>query len=293
MCPGRQLAQSGRSAVCVAGLALVEKLLRQRDRIGPPRPAVLQPVGEPPASVAGRASVSRLLFGTRIGDPMPDTKTGERFPGFFVSRPGSPALRHAGWAPVPFGCKGVLVGPSRYKPFLPCKNVMLACALASALLASGGALAGAPGLTPSQAQPALPVQYLEAPQDQYGRYRQDQYGSGQRRYDDQQEQYGSDRRRYDDQQDQYRQDQYRQGQRGRDNRQDRYGQQGGGRGGSYQQSCGDIRQEGSTLSAVCGDGRGNRVESSINVNRCGRSDIGNNRGYLQCGNIRANGHRVN
>jgi len=180
------------------------------------------------------------------------------------------------------------MGPFRYKLFLLCKNAMLACALASALLASGSSLAGAAGLTPSQAQPALRVQYREAPQDQYGRYRQDQYGSGQRRYDDQQEQYGSDRRRYDDQQ-----DQYGPGRRGRDDRQDRYGQQGGGRGGSYQQSCTDIRQEGSTLLAVCGDGRGNRVESSIDVNRCGRSDIGNNRGYLQCGNIRANGRRVN
>ena len=103
------------------------------------------------------------------------------------------------------------------------------------------------------------------------RNQQNRYGQGQRGYDSQGERDRRDQRRPDD--------------RG-------YGQGGGGRAGSYQQSCGEIRQNGSTLSAVCGDGRGRRVESSIDINRCGRGNIGNNRGFLQCGNIRGSGRQV-
>lgn len=168
------------------------------------------------------------------------------------------------------------MGPSGVKPSLLRRNAAGVWALASALLALSGSFAGAAGLMLPQARPALPVQYRQEP---YQQYQQDQY---------QQDQYRQDQYR----QDQYRQDQYGSGQRGYDDRQDRYGQQGGGRGGSYQRSCGDIQQQGSVLSAVCGDGRGGRVESSIDLNRCGRSDISNNGGYLQCRNIRARGRRV-
>lgn len=163
------------------------------------------------------------------------------------------------------------MGPSGVKPSLLCRDAARMWALASALLALSGSVAGAAGPMLPQAQPALHVQYRQEP---YQQYRPDQY---------QQDQY---------QQDQYRRERYGPGQRGYDDRQDRYGQQGGGRGGSYQRSCGDIQQEGSILSAVCGDGRGGRVESSLDVNRCGRSDISNNGGYLQCRNIRARGRRV-
>ena len=163
--------------------------------------------------------------------------------------------------------------------------------LTALLLALGGSLAAAAELSPFRTQSELPVQFR---QDQYGRYPQDQYGQGQYRpgprgYDDPRDGYGPGRPRYGDQRDQYGQNGYEPGQRRYDDRQDRYGQQGGGRGGSYQRSCSDIRQEGPVLSAVCGDGRGRRFESSIDVNRCGRSDIGNNGGVLQCGNVRGRG----
>ena len=173
---------------------------------------------------------------------------------------------------------------SRSKLFRRSNGAIFLPALASALLVISSSLASAAGGIPPQAGPALQVQYRP---DGYGQnpYRQpppgyddqrdgqDRYGQGQRGYNDQPDRYGQDRRRPDD-------------------RGDRYGQGGGGRGGSYQQSCSDIRQNGSTLSAVCGDGRGRRMESSIDVNRCGRGDIGNSRGVLQCGNIRGNGRQV-
>jgi len=169
----------------------------------------------------------------------------------------------------------------------PCRRAACVHALSSALLALSGSFAAAAGLMPARTQPALHVQFQ---QDRYGRYPQDQYRPDQRGPDDRQDRYGQDR--YG--QDPYGRDRYGQDRRGQDYAgQDRYGQQGGGRGGSYQQSCDDVRQEGSILSAVCGDGRGRRFESSIDVNRCGRSDIGNSRGYLQCGNTRASGRQVN
>ena len=118
---------------------------------------------------------------------------------------------------------------------------------------------------------------------------------GDRRYDDRRDGYGRDGYgREGDRRDGYGRDRYDQRP---DERPDRYGRGyaggGGGRGGSYQRSCGEARQDGSTLTAICGDGRGGRVQSSIDLNRCGRSDVANNAGFLQCGNIRANGRRVN
>jgi CVNH domain len=52
--------------------------------------------------------------------------------------------------------------------------------------------------------------------------------------------------------------------------------------GSYQQSCRNIRMQGSTLSAVCrrAHGQGEQV-TALNVARC-VGDIGNNNGQLAC-----------
>jgi hypothetical protein len=52
--------------------------------------------------------------------------------------------------------------------------------------------------------------------------------------------------------------------------------------GSYQQSCREIRMQGTTLTAVCqrAKGRGNQL-TALNVARC-VGDIGNNDGQLQC-----------
>jgi hypothetical protein len=52
--------------------------------------------------------------------------------------------------------------------------------------------------------------------------------------------------------------------------------------GSYQQSCRDIRMQGSTLSAVCrrANGRGDQP-TALNVTHC-VGDIGNNNGQLTC-----------
>ncbi len=157
---------------------------------------------------------------------------------------------------------------SRSELFHQSKGAVFRHALAPALLIMSGSLASAAGVVLPQSQPALQVQYRP------DGYRQDQYRQPPRGYNDQQDRYGQDRRRQDDQG-------------------GRYGQGGGGgRAGSYQQSCSDIRQNGSTLSAVCLDGRGRRTESSIDVNRCGRGDIGNSRGFLTCGNIRGNCRQV-
>jgi hypothetical protein len=51
--------------------------------------------------------------------------------------------------------------------------------------------------------------------------------------------------------------------------------------GSYQESCGDIRMQGSTLTAMCRtvDGRGR--PTALNIARC-VGDIGNNNGRLVC-----------
>ena len=54
--------------------------------------------------------------------------------------------------------------------------------------------------------------------------------------------------------------------------------------GSYQSSCANIRMNGSTLSASCTNGAGQRVYSSLNVNRCNGASVRNNNGYLICSN---------
>ncbi len=173
---------------------------------------------------------------------------------------------------------------SRSELFHQSKGAVFRHALASALLVMSGSLASAAGAVPPQSGPALQVQYRP------DGYRQDQYRQPPPGYDDPrdgQDQYRQPPRGYNDQQDRNGQDRRRQDDQGGG-----YGQGGGGRGGSYQQSCSDIRQNGSTLSAVCLDGKGRRMESSIDVNRCGRADIGNSRGLLTCGNIRGNGRQV-
>ena len=177
---------------------------------------------------------------------------------------------------------------SRSELFRQSKGAVLRHALASALLVTSGSLASAALAMPPQS-PALQVQFR---QDGYAQdpYRQPPPGYDDPRYG--QDQYRQPPRGYNDQQDRYGQDRYGQDRRRQDDQGDRYGQGGGGRGGSYQQSCSDIRQNGSTLSAVCLDGKGRRMESSIDVNRCGRADIGNSRGFLTCGNIRGNGRQV-
>jgi hypothetical protein len=60
---------------------------------------------------------------------------------------------------------------------------------------------------------------------------------------------------------------------------------GGGNGlpqGSYQQSCTNLSMNGSTLTGSCTNSSGQRVYSSVDVNRCGGSGITNNNGYLSC-----------
>ena len=108
-------------------------------------------------------------------------------------------------------------------------------------------------------------------------YRQDDYRD-QRRYDD-------PRNRQDEPRG-YRQDD-------RDQRQfgDRRGRSDTP-GGSYMQSCGEARLQGSTLTAICQGSRGNRFETALDVNRCGRSDIVNNNGTLQCGGTRGSARRA-
>jgi CVNH domain len=51
--------------------------------------------------------------------------------------------------------------------------------------------------------------------------------------------------------------------------------------GTYQQSCGDVRMQGSTLIAVCRDMNGRDVQTALNVANC-VGDIGNSNGQLQC-----------
>lgn len=185
-------------------------------------------------------------------------------------------------------------------------------ALRAAAVASGLTV-GATAYAAAQ-QPAAgvsPVQYRpDAPPEPYraNPYQQNPY-DGTRPDRDRRGGYDSDRYGRDDERtprDGYDRDRrgYGRGGNERDPRQGygqddrRYGGQperapeGAGRGGSYQQSCTNVRQQGSTLSAVCDNGRGRAVETSIDVNRCGRTDIGNNRGVLQCGNVRGSGREV-
>ena len=83
--------------------------------------------------------------------------------------------------------------------------------------------------------------------------------------------------------------------RGNDRGYDRGGYGGGGGGapgGTYLRSCGDARREGSTLVAVCRGDRGRRFETSLDLSRCGRSDIGNNGGTLECAGTRGRSRRI-
>jgi CVNH domain-containing protein len=52
-------------------------------------------------------------------------------------------------------------------------------------------------------------------------------------------------------------------------------------GGSYQQSCGNIQMQGSTLTAVCRTTDGRAVQTALGVAGC-VGDIGNSNGQLQC-----------
>jgi rSAM-associated Gly-rich repeat protein len=53
-------------------------------------------------------------------------------------------------------------------------------------------------------------------------------------------------------------------------------------GGSYQQSCRNIRMSGGTLTASCPTGNGNWVTTSINPRSCRGADIANRNGQLVC-----------
>jgi hypothetical protein len=54
-------------------------------------------------------------------------------------------------------------------------------------------------------------------------------------------------------------------------------------GGTYQQSCVNVRVYGGTLQASCTAPSGQYITSSINIGACGGGDIANNNGYLRCG----------
>ncbi|WP_297801713.1 beta/gamma crystallin-related protein [uncultured Brevundimonas sp.] len=55
--------------------------------------------------------------------------------------------------------------------------------------------------------------------------------------------------------------------------------------GSYTRSCEDMRMNGGRLYAVCRDMRGQMRASTLEISRCGRSDVVNRDGLLMCGNI--------
>jgi hypothetical protein len=58
---------------------------------------------------------------------------------------------------------------------------------------------------------------------------------------------------------------------------------GGAPGGSYQQSCTNVRMAGASLTASCSAPNGQRITSSVDVRTCRGTDIGNRNGYLGCG----------
>lgn len=142
------------------------------------------------------------------------------------------------------------------------KAALCALALAGTALVAPRTAGAAP-----RGAEAVPVQYYQQP-----------YGGGY----DRDRGYGRERHERD-RDDRYGREQYE------PRRQESYGRGGGGVGGSFQRSCSDIRQSGSTLFAVCSDGRGNRYQSNIDVNRCGGQDIANVSGFLRCGNVQGNG----
>lgn len=53
-------------------------------------------------------------------------------------------------------------------------------------------------------------------------------------------------------------------------------------GGSYQQSCTNVRVRGDRLSAVCNGSQGSSTRSSISLSQCQGSDIANVNGQLSC-----------
>ena len=55
--------------------------------------------------------------------------------------------------------------------------------------------------------------------------------------------------------------------------------------GSYQNTCTNISQNGSTLIARC-QGPGGLYDTTLDLDRCGNIGVANNRGRLACGNQR-------
>lgn len=149
--------------------------------------------------------------------------------------------------------------------------------LRALVLAVGGLSLGAGGVSAQGWQGPQSLMELLPTQFQGSQYRDDRPRD---------ERYRDDRARDE----RYRDDRGRE-ERGREDR--RYNERGGGRGGSYQQSCSNAQQSGSVLTAICNDGRGRKVQTSIDVEACGRSDIGNIQGTLQCGSVRGSSRRVN
>ena len=62
-----------------------------------------------------------------------------------------------------------------------------------------------------------------------------------------------------------------------------YGNNGYAPGGSYQQSCNNVRMNGGTLTASCPSGNGQWLTSSIDPRACRGIDITNRNGRLNCG----------
>jgi CVNH domain len=61
-----------------------------------------------------------------------------------------------------------------------------------------------------------------------------------------------------------------------------YGNNGYAPGGSYQQSCRNVRMNGGTLTASCPGPNGNWMTTSINPRSCRGADIANRNGQLVC-----------
>jgi hypothetical protein len=61
-----------------------------------------------------------------------------------------------------------------------------------------------------------------------------------------------------------------------------YGNNGYAPGGSYQQSCRNVRMSGGTLTASCPGPNGNWMTTSINPRSCRGADIANRNGQLVC-----------
>ena len=146
-----------------------------------------------------------------------------------------------------------------------------------------------PGLASAQTAGArLGVESIQYRQDPDGD-RREPYGDRREPYGDRREPYRDQREPYGDRREPYG-DRREPGRERRESSGDRGGQSGAG--GSFQQSCRDVRQQGSTLTAVCRDGRGRLSETAIDISRCGRSDIGNRNGTLACGGNLGNSRRI-